>query len=369
MLIAAFFHVLLATQGFNPSPEDDPAALAAPQDELAAAQAESDEEGDDGEAEDKTPPAVAPGIRYSADLTDEQLRRLWREAPELLGTISVGFADRGRVINAVHMPKDAAWMCQRPDLAWGTKETVDGLAAAFRAVRAQFPSSGPARLSHIGAKEGGWLRPHRSHQSGRDADVAFFYRNDRLVFHGRRDNAMDPARNWALLKSLVTLADVQVILVDRGIQKVLRDYALGAGEDQAWVDRLFHGGAHALVQHAKHHKDHFHVRFFAPRSQELGRRIQPLLALRPEQNLALHRVKRGQTLARIARLYGTTVPAIRKANRLRRASLHLNQRLLIPLRKPCTHCPLPPPLVVPPRLLPPQATLAAATDDSALLIP
>lgn len=313
----------------------------------------------EAESEQPQPAAPGPGIRYSGDLTEAELQRRWKEDLASLGSISVGFADRGRLINAVRMPEDDAWVCQRPQLAYGAQETVDALATAFRAVRKQFPDSAPARLSHIGLPDGGFLRPHRSHQSGRDADVGFFYRNDRLPVHGaRRDRLMDPARNWALVRTLVTETDVQMILVDRSIQKVLRSYAVGAGEDRAWVDSLF-AGPHSLIRHARHHQDHFHVRFYAPRSQELGRRIVPLLADRADQNIVLHRVRRGETLSVIARVTGSSVQTIRKANRLRTPLLRLGQQLRIPLRGPCTKCPLPPAVVVPPRRIPGGRAAAA----------
>lgn len=379
MPLAALF-ALLAFVATPPEPEQAktsavavPAGLAPPTSDAPIAEPEdpaapgnTDEaDGDDGESESANPPAGGPDIRYTRDLSDDELQRRWQKDPASLGSISVGFADRGRLLNAVHMPDDAAWICQRPELAWGARETVEQLSLAFRAVHKEFPESAPARLSHIGAKDGGYLRPHHSHQSGRDADIGFFYKSDSVPGGGaRRERLIDLDRNWALLRALITQTDVQVILVDRGIQKILRAHALEVGEDRAWVDRIFHAGKAALVQHAKHHKDHFHVRFFAPRSQELGRRIQPLLALRPDQNLVVHRVKRGQTLGAIARAYSTTVPAIQKANKLRRTFLSLDQRLLIPLRKPCTRCPLPPPVVVPARWLPPDA-LAAKPQASA----
>ena len=336
-------------------------------DEMAADDSDdADESADDGEADERAAgDATDGGYLYTRELSDGELKRRWEKQLDALGSISVGFADEGRVINAAHLENTDAWICQRPDLAYGTQETVDGLAAAFRAVHAQFPDSAPARLSHIGAREGGYLRPHRSHQSGRDADIGFFYKGDRVPgSRARREKLIDPARNWALLRALVIDADVQVVLVDRGIQKVLRDWALAHGEDRAWVDRLFHGGAHALIQHARRHKDHFHVRFYAPRSQELGRRIQPLLALRPEHNVALHRVRSGQTLGHIARLYGTSVAALMHVNHLKRTMIHVGQRITVPLHGPCTHCPLPPPVIAPPRPLPPDAPAAPADGAS-----
>lgn len=362
--------LLLAAPEVPVGPFEQDAVDEAPPDDAAPATAAEeawDEEDEPAEAESESAAAgeaKGPDIRYTRDLSDADLQRLWTSDLASLGSISVGFADQGRMINSVHMEEDPAWICERPDLAWGARETVDSLEAAFRAVRQKFPDSAPARLSHIGLKDGGYLRPHRSHQSGRDADIGFFYKSDKMPRRGvRRDKLMDLPRNWALIRALLTQTDVQFILVDRSVQKVLREYAVGAGEDREWVASLFAraNGQKPMIMHARRHKDHFHVRFYAPRSQELGRRIQPLLAQRPEQNLAFHTVRRGQTLGHIARIYDTTVKAIQKANHLRGTMLHLSQRLLVPLRKPCTHCPLPPPIAVPARHLPP-AGIASVTN-------
>jgi LysM repeat protein len=78
-----------------------------------------------------------------------------------------------------------------------------------------------------------------------------------------------------------------------------------------------------------------------------------LLALRPEQNVRMHRVKRGDTLGGIAARYGSTVALLRKANGLHSNLLHISQVLQVPLQGPCTRCPVPPPVVVPERRLPP----------------
>src|SRR5258706_287689 len=138
------------------------------------------------------------------------------------------------------------------------------LSAAFRAVHKQFPASAPARLSHIGLADGGYLKPHRSHQSGRDADIGFFYKDDRTPApRVRRDKLMDPARNWALIRALVTETDVQVILVDRSIQKVLKTWALSAGEDKGWVDSIFSGGGRGPVPHPRRPQQPLHPRLFS----------------------------------------------------------------------------------------------------------
>ena len=247
-----------------------------------------------------------------------------------------------------------AWSVVSPENAWGTRETVVFLSVVARAVMEQFPYVAPLRVNHIGKQEGGYLRPHHSHQSGRDADLGFYYRAgmNPLLVKGARENAMDLPANWALVRALATRTDTQVILLDRRVQKVLYDYAVSIGEDRAWLDSLFNAGRSSLLQHVRRHRDHFHVRFYSARSQELGWRIQPLLAKRSDENFVIHRVRPGDTLGHLAMRYGSGVKLIQRANGLTSINLRLGRTLNIPLRGPCTKCPLPPQVVVPPRRFP-----------------
>lgn len=340
----------------------DPAAVAAPQ--LAgdeSGEGAEEDESDDGEEEDAELEATIAealadaGIRYSSDLSDEELTRRWVEAPDTLGSISVGLTEAGRLVNGVPVPAGDAWQVIDANNAFGTQETVDFLVAAATAVREQFPDGAPLRINHIGKRNGGYLRPHQSHQAGRDVDLGFYYPNgeDPGRLSKKRELAMDLGLNWALLKALVTKADVEFVLVDKRIQARLYAFALSQGEDKTWLDKLFHAGQASLIKHARRHRDHFHVRFFSGRSQELGRRIQPLLAKQPDQNVLIYRVKRGDTLGGIATRYNSGVKLIQKANGLTSTNLRVGRTLNVPIRGPCTNCPVPPPLVIPPRCLPP----------------
>lgn len=318
---------------------------------------EAEAEGEDNpEAESHEPAAAAGanGLLYSADISDEELERLWTEDIEALGSMSVGFTDAGRLINGVQFPEGEGWTVVNPKNAWATQETVDYVVAAIRKVREQYPDAPPLRVNQISAKEGGYLRPHKSHQSGRDVDLAFYYPTADVIRVREREKVIDVRLTWALVKALVTTGDVQFILVDRRIQKVLYDYALRSGEDKKWLDSLFRNGANSILKHARRHRDHFHVRYYSPRAQELGRRVAPLLAKRPEHNIAHHRVRSGDTLSGIAVRYGSSVKAIMRANGMRNTFLRLGRVLKVPLRGPCNRCPVPPPVVVPPRRLPPD---------------
>jgi murein endopeptidase len=323
---------------------------------------DEDEEEDEGAPEEEESrqavllPPGAPTLQYTADLSDEELAKHWHDAPETLGTISIGFADEGRMINALQCPAGdgSAWTLVTPENAWGTSETIAYLIAAAERTKRLHPDALPLRINNISAREGGYLRPHRSHQNGRDVDLGFYYPTPNPSRSREREKLMDVALNWELIKSLVLLTDVQVILVDKRVQKVLYEHALRIGEDAAWLDSLFRAGRDSLIQHARRHRDHFHVRFFSPRSQELGRRVAPLLAQRPEHNLAMHRVRNGDTLGAIAFRYRSSVKAIQKANHMKSTFLRIAQVLKIPLRGPCTQCPVPPAFQLPARRLPPK---------------
>jgi len=341
-------------------PAEGPEAADAPEGE-----AEEEDDGsaevagfDSTEADETEAPATSdanvPDMMYTADLSDEELLRRWKDEPALLGSVSVGFVHSGRLVNSVRFPQEKDWLVVSPEKAYTTQETVDYLTRVIRELRARFPEAPLLRVNQISNKDGGYIRPHKSHQNGRDVDLGFYYPGGNVVRHRAREKYIDPVMNWELVKALVTFTDVQLILVDRRVQKVLYDYALKTGEDKAWLDSLFHAGEASIIKHARGHRDHFHVRFFNPRAQELGRRIAPLLALQPEHNIAMHKVRSGDTLGAIAMRYNSTVPSIRNVNRIRGHMLRIGQVLSVPLRGPCTRCPVPPPVVVPPRRAPVQ---------------
>src|SRR5919197_532328 len=235
---------------------------AADDDDGADDDAETDDEGveEEGESIDATSAAPSNELRYTADLDDAALLEKWRTAPESLGSISLGFVHDGRLVNAERMPPAGpGWVVVCPEGSWGTRETIDYIAAAAEAVHDQFPDASPLRVNQVSLREGGYVRPHLSHQNGRDVDLGFYYPNGQQIRTRAREKVIDVPLNWALVKALVTLTDVQLILVDRRVQKVLFDYAVAAGEDKAWLDSLFHAGKDSILQHARRHRDHFHV--------------------------------------------------------------------------------------------------------------
>lgn len=302
-------------------------------------------------------PAVDAGFRYSNDLSDAELARLWKEDPTAIGSVSVGRPEEGRLINAIpfpEAPEGGPWKVIIPESCWTTKETADGIIAAAEQLRAWFPDGAPVRVGQVSGAEGGYLPPHVTHQNGRDIDIGLFYPGPEPYRVKEREKVMDVAMNWAFVKAMLTHADVQYILLDWRVQNVLYDYALKHGENKAWLDSLFKAGKRSVFHHARKHRDHFHFRVFNPRAQELAHRLAPLMPVRPDENIAFHRIKKGDTLGGVAIKYGTSLAKLKKANQhVAPAAMRVGQVLRVPLKGPCTNCPVPPLVVVPPRKVPP----------------
>jgi len=323
----------------------------------------------------ETPPPVMPpaqlGAPSAAEPSHDASGAIPRETEELLieaqrdpgvlGPLSIGTPDSGLLLNPVPFPEGSFWRLRDPRESWGTDETIAYVITAIESVEARYPGSPRVVIGDVSDPEGGRLKRHRSHQTGRDADVGFYYaRGEVDTFLAARRKDLDLRRNWALVRALLTETDVDRIFVDRSIMSMLYAEALEEGEDRGWLDDVFgRAGDKGVVQHVRRHKDHFHVRFYNPRSQERGRIVYPVLVeagVAPPPTVK-HRVRPGETLGSLARRYGTSASAIRAANGFRGTLLRAGRSYAIPIRR------VPPdegPLVVPPRRVPPLPVTTAS---------
>jgi penicillin-insensitive murein endopeptidase len=310
---------------------------------------------DDAAADDdeEAPPAV--GIHPWAHLSDAEFARKLRKSPAEFGPMSIGFPGQGRLFNGVQLQQSDNWQLVDPSHAWGTQETIDYLSKTVQRVSALHPDSPRVVIGHISARLGGPLSPHKSHQAGRDVDVGYYHTSE-LRWFGRASAAnLDLARTWTFVKALLKESRIDLILIDRSIQRLIREYAAALGEDEAWLKEVFEGGAgkRAMILHARGHADHIHVRFFNPIAQETGRRGGPtLLAMgllrkptkapvTPTVTYLVHRVARAETLGMIARKYGVSVQQIRAANAMLTNRIRPKQELKIPRLNPGPALPTP----------------------------
>ena len=309
--------------------------------------------------------------------SEAKIRETLQADPPALGSMSLGQPSAGSLMNAVRAEDSPLFKVHSAEGAYGTAETIDYLSAAIRAVHERFPETPPLALGHISARNGGPLRPHLSHQAGRDVDISFYYRDGSGWYaRGTREN-LDLERTWAFVRALVIETDVEMILIDQSIQNLLERYALELGEDPTWIRGLFHGGADGLrrvIRHAPGHATHLHIRFYNPIAQETARRVSPLLyelgLRKPAPSFVRHRARPGDTLGKLAKRYGTTVVAIKHANGLKSNRIRERRDYRIPVAPKKTgpsqaqnvgHALNGQPLRFPPRRLPPTTNKRPST--------
>ncbi|MCH2110324.1 MAG: penicillin-insensitive murein endopeptidase, partial [Polyangiaceae bacterium] len=203
------------------------------------------------------------GLHSGAVLSVDDLKERAKHAPETLGPLSIGLPNNGRLMNGVQAQESELLELVSPHFAYGTPETIEYLEKAIRHVHDQFENTPPLHLGHISSRRGGYLSPHLSHQSGRDVDLGFFYTKDRAWYRRATSKNLDRPRTWALVKALITETDVEMILIDHSVQRLLRKYAETQGEDPEWLAKIFYGrgGRGPIIRHAPGHATHLHLRF------------------------------------------------------------------------------------------------------------
>ncbi len=182
-------------------------------------------------------------------------------------TASYGCPYKGHLENGVVFPSQfPGYHLRDESRSYTTPEVVGALLDAIEAVRREFPDTCDLFLADFTVGNGGSAAHHRSHQNGRDVDVGLYAEGNHpltTLVPMNRGN-LDAAKTWCLIENLIASQRVQYIFLDRSVQKVLYDYAVTRGYDQAYLERVFGNVRGALIQHIPNHVDHMHVRFFTP---------------------------------------------------------------------------------------------------------
>lgn len=250
--------------------------------EIVAGELDAPDDGEDGEhswLERMAAPEIDV-LHPLAALEDHELEELVMSSAPVLGSMSVGSPSRGALVNAVKFPESPHWKLADPDHAWGTTESVEFTKHAITRVIEAFPESQVLYVGDFSGPRGGRLKPHKSHQSGRDVDIGYYYVGESVWYRRATAGNLDRARTWALVKALITETRVEYIFMDRSIQPLLEEYALAHGEDAEWLSLVFEGKGRrrdTIVRHRFGHATHLHVRFENPTADLTARRTYPWL--------------------------------------------------------------------------------------------
>lgn len=222
---------------------------------------------------------------------------------------SVGDVSHGYLVHAAQLqwphPHLATLKVQSErHLIYGTDALLTLIAKASAHVAKRHDQGTITYLGNIAQRGGGDIRWSVSHNSGRDADLAFFVTDERgepavmpdllpLDETGRYEGEhgvflFDVPRSWSLVEGLILAGQdqLQYIFVADWLRAPLLEHARAIGADAEVLRR-----ATSLLQQPRAtlpHNDHFHVRIYCTKSdvasgcQESGR-AQPWLNRHSEQ--------------------------------------------------------------------------------------
>ena len=174
---------------------------------------------------------------------------------------SVGAPNAGNLLGGAPLPPSPLYRCRREATCVGSSHAIEALQRAIVSYHRRIENREPLIIGDISGQGGGALREHKSHQSGRDVDIAV----PRRGVDGKSDGEIDWSALAHLVEALVEGGDVDVIFLDYGYQahivrasKSPHMPRLVQWRSGVALERRINAG---LVRHAPGHQGHIHVRF------------------------------------------------------------------------------------------------------------
>jgi penicillin-insensitive murein endopeptidase len=199
-------------------------------------------------------------------------------APSLRG--SVGVPHQGVITNAVPLPRrgEGFRLLRKNGVNWGNPRLIAAIERAAREVARARPGGQPLIIGDLSTRFGGQSTGHRSHRTGRDADLLIYaltpdgrpvaspgfleFGPDGLASSddGRHFFRIDIEREWLLVKALIQApeANVQWLFLARWLEALIIEHARARGEDP----ELLWQAENMLLQpgDSADHDDHLHLR-------------------------------------------------------------------------------------------------------------
>jgi len=181
---------------------------------------------------------------------------------------SPGRANDGRLENGCLLPAKGPGWVRRNKAGWGTDRSVAVLQWALGEVVRLHRGTVPVVVGALSRENGGRLRPHRSHRSGRDIDIGYFAANNAALPHFRpmTSGNIDIEKTWTLIGAMLHTGLVHYVFVDYNLQALMVRYLEDEGTDARTLARVFQYPAgraarQGIIRHARGHADHLHIRF------------------------------------------------------------------------------------------------------------
>jgi penicillin-insensitive murein endopeptidase len=229
--------------------------------------------------------ALALTSRYgqARERSNAELPEKYQRSPFAMMSLTVGLPTDGWQIRAKKLrPSDQLWIQDKSvPHSYGHPALVLMLYRTAKQIARQSPGS-VLLVGDLSSEFGGPLYGHKSHQSGRDADVGFFVTDQdgnpinsrRLVAFDKAGRARDGSRvrfddyrNWLLVQLWLkdSRANLQHVFVSSQLRRRLLDFAQARPAFRHHV-----GFASEFLRQPSNglpHDDHFHIRIACPERQ------------------------------------------------------------------------------------------------------
>jgi LysM repeat protein len=187
-------------------------------------------------------------------------------------SVSIGDPTCGALRGGALLAPHPGFVVRNPARAYGTQATVRAIHAAFDALHAAHPGAPRARVHDLSLPAGGPIDDHRSHQSGRDADITYFRTScgpDGCPLEPTTPDQLDARLTFTLLEHWLSRDLAEVIYVDYSLEEPLYREAERRGATAAELDAWFQyprgpDAEAGVIRHFPNHLDHLHVRFRGP---------------------------------------------------------------------------------------------------------
>ncbi|NUP07004.1 MAG: hypothetical protein HOW73_13200 [Polyangiaceae bacterium] len=224
--------------------------------------------------------AAGPAYARKSSASQQASKSVVSKAPRRVAARSVGSPDEGKLVGGQRIERNKA-LRLIGSLRFALPGLVGMLERGAESVAKRHPGS-ILTVGDLSAQGGGDVDGHRSHESGRDADVGFYLMkngkpflpprfaviDEKGVAMGFNGVRFDDARNWALIQSFLSDRDGRVlqIFVAKHLRARLLAHAARVGASPGVRARA----AEVLMQPRKAlpHDNHFHVRIACPRGDE-----------------------------------------------------------------------------------------------------
>lgn len=180
-----------------------------------------------------------------------------------------GDPSRGRLIGGVQLEAASGLLVRNAERAFGMPVTVDAIKMAYGRMNAHFAEQTAVLVGDLSLRNGGVMRPHRSHQNGLDADIAYLTTDCINTQCDMRDvtaDEVDVPRQWYVFEDWLRADVVEFIFVPYSLQERMFEFAKARGADDRELAQWFQypNGKHArsgVIRNWSGHNNHYHVRF------------------------------------------------------------------------------------------------------------